>query len=446
MLCNRLVTLLISTLLAALLLPAEARAAKVRSHTLENGLKVVLVEEHKAPVVTFQVWYPVGSRNEVVGLTGLSHLLEHLMFKGTPTVGKGEYARMVSARGGSENAMTSRDYTAYYMTWAPEYLPLSAELEADRMRNLVLDDTEFDLERNVVREERRMRIDDNPIMSTVEQMYATAFMAHPYGQPVIGWMSDLEHLTAEDARRHYRTYYAPDNAVVVVAGDFDPKTALAEVRRQFGPIPAGGGVRAVHTVEPEQKGERRLVLKRQAQLPFLFMGYHAPNWQSEDAHALVVLAQILFEGKRSRMYQRLVFGDRIAVDEGGEYDPVTTDPELFYIYAVASPDADPATVEAAIHEEVARIQATPPEARELERAKNQIEAGYLLAQDSMFYQAMQYGTAEATGAGSGYVDDFPKQVRRVTAEDVSRVARSWLTPENRTVALMQPITADEVSQ
>jgi len=399
---------------------------------------VVLKEEHKAPVISFQVWYKVGSRNEQIGRTGLSHMLEHMMFKGTARHGVGEYSRIVARNGGTENAFTSRDYTAYFANWSPEHLPLSVELESDRMANLALDPKQFTLEREVVREERRMRTDDNPIMATVEQMYAAAYMAHPYGIPVIGWMTDIAQFTRDDLEAHYRRYYEPDNATVVVVGDFKAADALKEIEKGFGPLPAGPAPPAVRAEEPAQQGERRIIVRREAQLPFVFLGYHTPNWESADAYPLAVLARILFEGKSSRIYQRLIYTDQIAVDSGGEYEPVSTDPGLFYFYAMAAPGKTPDQVEKAIYEEVARLQDGPAEAKELVRAKNQVEAGYVLAQDSVFYQAMQLGEAETTGAGVDYVEQFPKRIRRVTAADVQRVARKYLVADNRTVAVLVP--------
>jgi len=426
-------------IVALLALPAApAWAGNVQTHTLPNGLKVVLKEEHKAPVISFQVWYKVGSRNEQVGHTGLSHMLEHMMFKGTARRGVGDYARIVARNGGNENAFTSRDYTAYFMNWAPDHLPLSVDLEADRMTGLIIDPQQFKLEREVVEEERRMRIDDSPVMTTVEQMYAAAYMAHPYGNPVIGWMTDIDQYTAADAEGHYRRYYEPNNATVVVVGDFDPAKALAEIEKGFGPLPAGEAPPAVRSKEPPQQGERRIVVHKEAQLPFVFLGYHTPNWQSDDAYPLAVLARILFEGKSSRIYQRLIYTDQIAVDQGGEYEPVSTDPGLFYFYATVGPGKTTDQVERAIYEEVARLQKEPPDDRELTRAKNQVEAGYVLAQDSVFYQAMQIGEAETTGAGVDYVDKFPARIRQVTAEDVRRVAAQYLTEDNRTVAVLEP--------
>lgn len=419
-------------------LAAPAWAGPVRVERLDNGLTVVLKEEHKAPVASFQVWYNVGSRDEVGGLTGLSHLLEHMMFKGTARHGKGEYSRIVAKYGGSENAFTSRDYTAYYMNWAPEHLDLSVELEADRMVNVVIDPAEFNPERDVVAEERRLRIDDNPVYATVEQLYAIAYQAHPYRQPTIGWMDDLVRLPRDAAYAHYKRYYAPDNATVVVVGDFDSDRLLARIRDVMGALPPSGVIHDPVTAEPEQRGERRVILEREAQLPFLILGYHVPNWKSPDADALAVLSQILFEGKRSRIYQRLIYTDQSAVDASGDYDALSAYAPLFYFHAMVAPGKDPAAVESAIYEEVARLQATPPSERELERAKNQVEAGFLFAQDSVYYQAMQLGEAVTVGAGVDYITTFPARIRKVTAEDVRRVAAEYLRAANRTVALLTP--------
>jgi zinc protease len=435
---NTLAALLLGWALAA---PAPALAADVTTHTLDNGLTVVLREEHKAPVISFQVWYKVGSRNEEPGLTGLSHMLEHMMFKGTSRRGVGEYARIVARNGGNENAFTSRDYTAYFMNWAPENLPLSVDLESDRMTGLIVDPQEFGLERDVVAEERRMRIDDNPIMSTMEQLYAAAFTAHPYGHPVIGWMSDIQGYTADDVAAYYKRYYEPDNATVVVVGDFDSDTALAAIEKGFGALPRGPGVPPVRSVEPAQPGERRVEVRREAQLPFVFLAWHVPDWRSEDAYPLAVLGRILFQGKRSRLYQRLIYTDQIAVDGGGDYDPLSTDPMLFYCYAAAAPGQTPEALEAALSDEIERLQKEPPDGRELARAKNQVEAEYLMAQDSVFYQAMQLGEAATVGAGVGYVEGFPKRIREVSAEDVRAVARRYLVPDGRTVAVLVPEAA-----
>ncbi|MFQ5508731.1 MAG: M16 family metallopeptidase [Leptospirillia bacterium] len=439
--------LVVFTMLCGALFPAAdpARAEAVKSVTLDNGLQVVLKEEHKAPVSTFMVWYRVGSRNEVTGLTGLSHLLEHMMFKGASLYGKGEYADTVARHGGTQNAFTSRDYTAYYMNWAPENLPQSVLMEADRMKNLLLDPEEFDLEREVVREERRLRIDDNPISATVEQLFATAYQAYPYRTPVIGWMSDLEGLTRDDALRYYRQYYGPDNATVVVVGDFDSDTLLEQIRRGFSKIPPVRDIPEVHTREPLQEGQRRVWLKREAQLPFVITGYPTPNWSDDDAYALEVLSRILFDGKRSRIYQRLIYNDRIAVDAGGSYDPLTIGTQLFYFYAVVARDHTAEEVEVAIAEEIGRLQQEPPEARELQRVKNQVEANYIMRLDSIYSQSMVLGEAVTVGAGADYIETFPERIRRVTAEDITRVAKKYLVTDRSTVAVLVPTPAPETA-
>ncbi len=437
-------------LLAALLMTAVCSAtgwaASPQVVTLANGLTVVLKEEHKAPVVSFQVWYKVGSRNEINGKTGLSHLLEHMMFKGAAKYGKGEYSRLVAKYGGNENAFTSRDYTAYYMNWAPQHLPLSVALETDRMTGLLLDEGEYLTERKVVQEERRMRIDDNPVYATVEQVYATAYLAHPYRQPVIGWMGDLEGLSRDDAADHYRRYYHPNNATVVVVGDFDQATLLQQIKDEMGALPAGPVPPPVVNAEPEQIGERRVILRREAQLPFLLMAYPAPNWSSPDAYALAVLANILFEGKTSRMYQRLVYEDQMALDEGGDYDALSIDNGVFYLHATAAVGHQVGEVEAAIREEVAKMQQSPPTKRELARARNQVEAGFLLAQDSVFYQAMRMGEAVTVGAGIDYLADYPAQIRKVTAADVQRVANTYLVPDHLTVGTMLPLKPPAITR
>lgn len=421
-------------------LPASpVDAAHVTETTLPNGLKVLLQEEHKAPVATFQVWYRVGSRNEVTGKTGLSHLLEHMMFKGTPRYGKGEFSRIVAKNGGTENAFTGNDYTAYFENFAADRIGLSLELESDRMQNLLIDPQEFALEREVVKEERRLRTDDDPYSSVVETLYALSFVAHPYHSPVIGWMTDLEHLSREDAHQYYQTYYAPNNATVVVVGDFETRTLLKEIEKAFGGIPKGKEPPPVHIVEPEQLGERRAVVRREAQLSFIFTGYHTPNFRSPDVYPLTVLANLLSSGKSSRLYRSLVYEQQLALDAGGHYDGLSADPELFYFYATVRPGKDRHEVEAALYAELERIKHEPIPEAELTKAKNQIGANYIMGQDSIFFQAMQLGIAETVGAGVEYVESFVDNIQKVTAEEVQRVAQTYLIEEKRNVGILVPI-------
>lgn len=416
-----------------------AWAGKIEEVRLENGLKVLLMEEHKAPVVTFQVWYKVGSRNEITGKTGLSHLTEHMMFKGTTKHGKGEFSRIVAKNGGTENAFTGNDYTAYFENFASDRIELSLELESDRMQNLLVDPKEFLLERDVVKEERRSRTDDDPYSFLIENLYAVAFLVHPYHSPVIGWMSDLDSLVRDDVYDYYKRHYLPNNATIVVVGDFDTKTLVPKIRNAFAGISKGSALPQYIPPEPAQIGERRAVVKREAQLPFVFAGYHTPNYQSPDNFALTVLSTLLSSGKSSRLYRNLIYEQQVALDAGGHYNSLTTDPELFYVYATARPGKSPEEIEKALKAEIARLQAEPVSDQELQKAKNQIEAEFLMGADSNFFLAMQIGTAETVGAGHGYVTSFIENIRKVTAADVTRVAKKYLVDDAKSIGTLLPL-------
>ena len=418
---------------------ATLQAAPIQQFTLSNGLKVILLEEHKAPVVTFQVWYKVGSRNEVTGKTGLAHLNEHMMFKGTTHYGKGDFSKIVAVNGGTENAFTDRDFTAYFENFAADRVDLSLKLEPDRMTNLLVDPKEFQLERDVVKEERRLRTEDDPQSLLIEQMYAQAFMAHPYHNPVIGWMTDLDHLTRDDVYNFYKRYYLPNNATIVVVGDFDTNALLAKIKASFEPISRGDLPPAVTIVEPEQFGERRITVKKEAELPFVFSGYRTPNYASPDAYALRVLSHLLSAGKSSRLYRSLVYEKQLALDVGGEYNGLTTDPDLFYFYGVPRPGKSNAELEKALYQAIEQIKNEPVPDRELQKAKNQIEAAFVLGRDSNFFQAMQLGTMESIGAGLTYFESYLDNIRKVTKEDVQRVAKQYLVEDHRTVGILVPL-------
>lgn len=420
--------------------PPIARALDYQTSTLPNGLKVILVEEPKAPVATIQVWYRAGSRNEVTGKTGVAHLTEHMMFKGTPRYGKGQFSRIVAKNGGTENAFTSKDYTAYFENLSADRVPLALELESDRMANLLLDPKEFLLERDVVKEERRLRTDDDPQGLMVEYLFATAFLVHPYRTPTIGWMTDLDHLERNDVTAFYKRHYGPSNATLVIVGDIQPKKLLPKIAQTFGRYPKGFPMPAFKISEPQQKGERRVEVRKEAQLPFVMAGFHVPNFSSPDNYPLTVLSNILFSGKSSRLYRALVYETGLALDAGGDYPNLSADPDLFYVYGVPQPAKDPAEMERAIYAEIDRLKSTPVSDRELQKAKNQIEAQFIMSQDSNFYRAMQIGTVESVGAGIGYLESYIDQINRVTPEDVSRVARTYLTEENRTVGILVPQT------
>jgi len=434
---------MIALLLLFLASQVYGQELKVTEKVLNNGLKVLLKEDHKSPVVTFQIWYRVGARNEQLGKNGMSHLLEHMMFKGAKKYGPKQFSQMVQKNGGNDNAFTSKDYTAYFENFAADRLELAMDLESDRMQNLLLDPKDFLSERDVVTEERRMRTEDDPTQMMVEQMMATAFAAHPYQWPVIGWMSDIRNITRDDLLKHYRTYYAPNNATIVIVGDFDGKNALALVEKYFGFIPKGPDVPTVGAIEPKQLGEKRVVVKQEAELPALFAGYKTPTLQSPDAHALNVLQAILSSGKSSRLYRSLVYEKQLALYAGGDYDDVSADPNLFYVYAGVMPGKSPDEVEKALYAEIDRLKNEPVSDDELQKAKNQIEAGFIMSQDSIFYQAMLLGQYE-TVANWKFLEKYVQGVRAVTKEDVQRVAKTYFVEDSRTVGILVPIQKQDV--
>jgi len=416
---------------------AAGLADRVFETTLANGLKVLLVEEPKAPVVTVQVWYKVGSRNDPVGKSGISHMLEHMMFKGTPTIGPKQFSLTVQRNGGVDNAHTTADYTAYHTHFAADRVMLGLELEADRMAHLSLEEKEFLPERQVVMEERRLRTEDQPANLLGETVQAMAFLAHPYRWPVIGWMSDIEGYTREDLVRHYRTYYTPNNATLIVAGDIKRDDLLPKIRSLFGHIPRGPEPPKVTTVEPPQRGERRLSVKKDAELPLVLAAYHVPNLAHRDTYALDILAYVLGGGESARLHQRVVYEKQLASYAVAEYSSVHVDRHLFWLSAGLLPGKTAEEVEQALSAEVEGLQREPIADRELQKAKNQIESEFIFAQDSVRGLANWLGAYESVAGWrllAGYLDG----IREVTAADVQRVARQYLTPDNRTVGILIP--------
>jgi zinc protease len=415
-----------------------AQTMNVTEKTLPNGLKVLLKEEHKAPVVTFQIWYKVGSRNECLGKTGMSHLLEHMMFKGTTKFGPKTFSQTVQRNGGNDNAFTSHDYTAYFENFSADRIAISLELESDRMQNLLIDPKEFLSERDVVKEERRMRTEDDPTNSMLEQMMAAAFSAHPYQWPVIGWMADINNITRDDLYKYYRTYYAPNNATIVVVGDFDTKKMILQIGSAFGSIPRGPDAPKVGAVEPKHVGERRIVVKKQAELPAVFAGYNVPTLKQKDSYALEVLQGVLSSGNSSRLYRSLVYEKQLALYAGGDYDNVSADPNLFILYAGVMPGKTTEEIEKALYAEVDKLKTAFASDEEIQKAKNQIESSFIMGQDSIFYQAMLLGQFE-TVAEWRLLESYVDNIRAVTKEDVMRVAKEYFTEDNRTVGILVPI-------
>jgi zinc protease len=405
---------------------------------LPNGLKVILLENHRAPVVTFQVWYRVGSRNEAWGKTGLSHMLEHMMFKGTKKVGPEEFSRIIQENGGNDNAFTSQDYTAYFENLRSDRIQVAIDLESDRMQNLVLRHEDFKTERMVVMEERRLRTEDNPQASLVEQMEAAAFQVSPYHWPVIGWQQDIERFTLEDLKKYYRTYYNPANAFIIAVGDFKKEELLPKIKKAFGLIQKGEAPDQNRDRDPKQLGERRVFVKKEAQLPYIIMGYHVPNLQDQDSYVLEVISAVLSSGKSSRFYSDLIQKMKIVLSADADNSLLSHDPDLFYISAGPLPGKEVADVENALQTEIERLKKEPVSDKELEKAKNQIEASFIYAQDSLFYQAMILAQYESTGSWEN-IDTYIPSIRKVTADDIQRVAKQYLVDENRTVGILVPL-------
>ena len=409
---------------------------------LPNGLKVIFLENHKAPLVTFQVWYRVGSRNEPWGKTGLSHMLEHMMFKGTERVGPEEFSRTIQENGGNDNAFTSYDYTAYFENLNADRVQVAIDLESDRMQNLLLREHDFQTERMVVMEERRLRTEDNPQAVLIEQVMATAFQIQPYRWPIIGWMEDIARFTLEDLKTYYKTYYNPVNTFLVVVGDFKKEELLPRIEKAFGSYPKGVAPTQDKDKDAPQIGERRIFVKKEAQLPFLVMGYHVPNFREPDSYVLEIIATILSGGKSSRLYQSLVREKRLVLSADADHSLISLDPSLFTLSADLLPGKEVAQVEKAIDQEVERLQKELVGQQELEKAKNQLEASFIYAQDSLFYQAMLLARHEIAVSWRT-IDDYLPSIRKVSPEDIQRVAKKYLTPDNRTVGILIPLPPKE---
>jgi zinc protease len=428
----------------ALSLPLWANAdnPKAQEHILGNGLKIIVKEDHRSPVVVSQVWYKVGSSYEVDGLTGISHMLEHMMFKGTKKHKPGEFSRIIAENGGEENAFTGRDYTAYFQTLEKSRLPISFELEADRMRNLQVLDEELKKERQVVMEERRMRTDDQPREKSQEYFMAMAFTNSPYRNPVIGWPDDIEHYTVDDLRSWYQRWYAPNNATLVVVGDVNPSEVFTLAEQYFGALKPSSIDGQKPRTEMPQIGARRMTVKVPAELPYLIMGYKAPAWKGtvdeQEIYALEVLAKILDGGSSARLQSKLVRGRQIAAAVGASYDMTARLPELFTLDAIPAQGKSIAELEAALIEQIKQLQQAPVSDAELERVKAQVSAEDIFQRDSIFYQAMQIGILETIGIGWQKTDEYVDKINRVTAAQIQQAARKYLTEDHLSVAVLEP--------
>ena len=420
----------------------SAAQAEVFERTLANGLKVVVKEDHRAPVVVQQIWYKAGSMDESTGTTGVAHVLEHMMFKGTKAVPAGEFSKRIAAAGARENAFTSTDYTAYFQQLHKSQLPLAMKLESDRMQNLNLTAKEFSKEIKVVMEERRMRTDDEPQSLMNEIMMSTIYQEHPYHNPVIGWMSDLEVMTVSDARVWYNHWYAPNNATLVIAGDVKADEVFVLAQRYYGTIPKKVLPARRNYTEPQQVGIKRLVVKAPAELPQLVMAYHTPTLkdpkQDWKPYALDVLAGVLDGNESARLNKHLVREQQIASAAGASYDSISRGPSLFTLDATPSTGKTVQEVEAALRGEIALLVKDGVSEDELKRVKAQVMAGEVYKLDSVFYQAMQIGQLESIGLGYQAIPVMLEKLQAVTAEQVQQVAREFLQDDNLTVAVLDP--------
>ncbi len=437
---------ILGALLLALvsLRPALAAPDPAATHeqTLGNGLKVIVREDHRAPVVVTQVWYKVGSSYEPGGLTGASHVLEHMMFKGTERLAPNEFSRIIAENGGEENAFTGADYTAYFQTLAADRLEVSFRLEADRMRNLRLDGAEFAKEVEVVKEERRLRTDDNPQALLYEQFNAVAYLAHPYRNPVIGWEDDLDTLTVDDLKAWYARWYQPANATVVVVGDVEPQKVFALARRYFGGLSSDPVAPPKRQMEPPQRGQRRLELKAPAEVPYLLMGYHVPSATADaevwEPYALEVLAGVLDGGNSARLARELQRGQEVAASVGAGYRTFQRAPGLFLLEGTPARGHTVEELEKALLEQIGILAREPVSAEELERVKAQVVAAEVFQRDSVFYQAMRIGLLETIGVGWRVGEEYVRRVRAVTAEQVQQVALRYLGEDKLTVGVLRP--------
>lgn len=428
------------------LLPLAAQA-NPHEFRLPNGLRLIVKEDHRAPVVVTQIWYRAGSLDEFNGATGVAHVLEHMMFKGTKKTPAGEFSKRIAAAGGRENAFTSRDYTAYFQQLHKSRLPLAMELEADRMRNLILTRGEFEKEIKVVMEERRLRTEDEPHSLLYEKLMAAAYQAHPYQRPIIGWMNDLENMRVEDARAWYERWYAPNNALLVVVGDVNPQEVLALTRRYYGgyrpmPLPE-----RKPQEEPPQAGIKRITVKAPAELPYLLMGYHAPvlrdaarDW---EPYALEMLAGVLDGNPSARLNKSLVREARIAQSAGAGYDATARGPGMFILDGAPSAGKTVAELEAALRAEIDRIVRDGVTEEELQRVKSQLIASEVYKRDSTFYQAMEIGQTEMVGLSYRDLDTMVKKLQEVSAAQVQEVAKKYFNDDRLTVAVLDPQPLDK---
>ncbi len=415
---------------------------------LDNGLKILVKEDHRAPVAISQLWYKVGASYEHGGITGVSHVLEHMMFKGTKNYGPNEFSKIIAANGGRENAFTGRDYTAYFQTLDASRLEVAFQMEADRMRNLRLDEAEFAKEVKVVMEERRMRTDDKPTALTYEQFNAAAYVNSAYQNPVIGWMDDLQNMQLADLQQWYQDWYAPNNATLVVVGDVDPEEVYRLALKYYGPIEPSQTAIPKPRNEIKPLGEKRITVRAPAELPYLIMGYQVPvvrtAEQAWEPYALDMLAGVLDGSNSARFAKELVRGEQIAASAGAGYSLFSRHNEQFLFDGMPANGHTIEELEAAILQQIERVQTELVAVEELERIKVQIITSKVYELDSIFYQAMKLGTLETVGLDYRLADSYLDKIKAVTPEQIREVANKYLQREYRTIATLDPQPLDNI--
>ena len=429
-------------IIALLFLLSSTAQADVYEKTLDNGLKVIVKEDHRAPTVVQQVWYHAGSMDEKTGTTGVAHMLEHMMFKGTKAVPVGEFSKQIAAAGGRENAFTSYDHTAYFQQLHKSKLPLAMQLESDRMHNLLMAEKEYAKELKVVMEERRWRTDDDPHALVFERLMATAYEEHPYHNPIIGWMGDLQNMTATDALDWYKTWYAPNNSTLVVAGDVKADEVFALAQKHYGSIPTVKLPQRKAVSEPVQLGIKRITVKAPAELPYLIMAWHAPTLRDAEKdwkpYALEVLSGVLDGNSSARLNKSLVREQQVAMEVGTGYESVARGPSLFVLEGTPREGKTVGDVEAALREQLALLVRDGVSEEELRRVKAQVTAGEVYKRNSVFYQAMQIGQYESAGLSYKAIPLILKKIQAVTAQQVQDVAREIFNDDQLTVAVLDP--------
>jgi zinc protease len=418
--------------------PSQPKALEYKETVLPNGLKVITHEDHSTPVTNLQVWYHVGSKDEKPGRTGFAHLFEHLMFKGSAHIKAEDHDKIITNAGGVSNAYTQDDVTVYWQTIPSNYLQRVLWMEADRMTTLDVSEDNFKAEREVVKEERLTRVENPPYGDLNELLYDNAFQIHPYKHVTIGSMKDLDAATLEDVREFYQTYYVPNNATVVIAGDFKTDEALGWMKRYFGNIPRGQKpLIRTEAKEPAQEKEKRVTLRKAVPLPAYVAGYHIPADGDPDSYPLVIASSILSGGRSSRIYQSLVYEKRLAVeaDASGNF---TEHPNLFFATIILNQGAGIDAAEKALNAELMRLMAAPVTDAELEKAKNKMRSEYAFARQSVQDKGQALGHAAVIHGDTGTANKEYGLFMKVTKEDIMRVAKTYFRPENRTVLIVMP--------